>query len=140
MKKITIVLDGVADRENEKLGGKTPLEYAHTPNLDALYRKSRSGVVKTIPEGMEVGSAVANLSLLGFDPATYRGRAVIEAAGLSMPIDENDLYIRANMVTFEGDTFEGSSIKSYSAYDIATEKAQPIAGALAGAVFGVLRG
>ena len=136
MKKITIVLDGVADRENEKLGGKTPLEYAHTPNLDALYRKSRSGVVKTIPEGMEVGSAVANLSLLGFDPATYRGRAVIEAAGLSMPIDENDLYIRANMVTFEGDTFEESSIKSYSAYDIATEKAQPIAGALAGAGFG----
>ncbi|MDL2237573.1 hypothetical protein LJC56_07080 [Christensenellaceae bacterium OttesenSCG-928-K19] len=136
MKKITIVLDGVADRPNEKLGGKTPLEYAHTPNLDTLFQKSRGGVVKTIPDGLEIGSAVANLSLLGFDPHTYRGRAVIEAAGLEMPIDENDLYIRANMVTFEGGSFEDSKIKSYSAYEIATEKAEPVAKALAKEVFG----
>jgi len=135
MKKITIVLDGVADRPNAKLGGKTPLEYANTPNLDALFRKSRYGTVRTIPEGLEVGSAVANLSLLGFDPSTYRGRAVIEAAGLHMPIDENDMYIRVNMVNFEGDSFEGSKIKSYSAFDISTEKAKPVADALAKAVY-----
>ncbi len=135
MKKITIVLDGVADRPNARLDNKTPLEYAKTPNLDRLFAQSKCGTVKTIPDGLEIGSAVANLSLLGFDPATYRGRAVIEAAGLHMPIDENDLYIRVNMVTFEGGRFEDSSIKSYSAYDIATEKAQPVAEALAAAVY-----
>ncbi len=127
MKKITIVLDGVADRPNEKLNGKTPLEYANTPNLDALAAKSKKGLVRTIPGGMEIGSAVANLSLLGFDPSTYRGRAVIEAAGLDMDIDNDAMYVRANMVAFSGDNFEESAIKSYSAYDIPTEKAQPIA-------------
>lgn len=135
MKKITIVLDGVADRPNDLLGGKTPLEYAKTPNLDALFQKSISGVVRTIPVGLEIGSAVANLSLLGFDPTTYRGRAIIEAAGLNMPINEEDLYIRCNMVTFEGDCFEDSKMKSYSAYEIPTAKAQPIANGLAQEVF-----
>jgi len=136
MKKITIVLDGVADRPNPQLDGKTPLEYAHTPHLDELFGRSRCGTVKTIPDGLEIGSAVANIGLLGFDPSTYRGRAVIEAAGLDMPIDENDLYIRVNMVKFEGGSFEGSSIKSYSAYDIPTADAEPVAKALAENVYG----
>lgn len=135
MKKITIVLDGVADRPNEKLGGKTPLEYAKTPNLDALYQKSTAGVVRTIPPGLEIGSAVANLSLLGFDPHTYRGRAIIEAAGLDFPINEDDLYIRCNMVTLEGDSFENSVLASYSAHEISTELAEPIANMLAKDVF-----
>lgn len=135
MKKITIVLDGSADRQNALLDGKTPLEYANTPNLDALFKKSLSGVVKTIPDGMEVGSAVANLSLLGFDPSTYKGRAVIEASGLNMPIDEDDMYIRVNMVNFEGNEFEESHIKSYSAFDIPTEEAEPLAKALKEAVY-----
>lgn len=135
MKKITLVLDGVADRPNAALAGKTPLEYAKTPNLDALYKKSLGGTVLTIPEGLEVGSAVANLSLLGFDPHTYRGRSIIEAAGLHLPMNENDLYIRCNLVAFEGGSFETSRIKSYSAYDIATEVAEPVVRELAEAVF-----
>lgn len=135
MKKITLVLDGVADRPNSKLDYKTPLEYARTPNLDALYKKSMGGTVKTIPKGLEVGSAVANLSLLGFDPYTYRGRAIIEAAGLGLPMNENDLYIRCNLVTFEGTSFQKSRIKSYSAYEIETEIAEPIVAELAEKVF-----
>lgn len=135
MKKITLVLDGVADRPNAALGNKTPLEYAKTPNLDALYAKALGGTVLTIPDGLEVGSAVANLSLLGFDPHTYRGRSIIEAAGLHLPMNEEDLYIRCNLVTFEGDSFETSRIKSYSAYDIATEVAKPVAKELAAKVF-----
>lgn len=135
MKKITLVLDGSADRPNAALGHKTPLEYASTPNLDALYKKSLSGTCLTIPQGLEVGSAVANLSLLGFDPYTYRGRSIIEAAGLGLPMNENDLYIRCNLVTFEGDSFEASRIKSYSAYDIATDVAQPVMKELAAAVY-----
>ena len=135
MKKITLVLDGSADRPNAALGHKTPLEYASTPNLDALYKKSLSGTCLTIPQGLEVGSAVANLSLLGFDPYTYRGRSIIEAAGLGLPMNENDLYIRCNLVTFEGNSFEASSIKSYSAYDIATDVAEPVMKELAAAVY-----
>ena len=135
MKRITIVLDGSADRKNTALGNKTPLEYAKTPNLDKLYKKSLSGTVKTIPDGMEVGSAVANLSLLGFDPVQYKGRAVIEAAGLNMPIDPDNLYIRVNMVNFEGKDFEEAHIKSYSAFDIPTEEAAPIAAELKAAVY-----
>ena len=71
MKKITLVLDGSADRPNAALGNKTPLEYAKTPALDGLFQKSTGGTVLTIPKGLEVGSAVANLSLLGFDPVSY---------------------------------------------------------------------
>lgn len=135
MKNITLILDGVADRKNEKLGGKTPLEYAKTKNLDALFKKSAAGLVKTIPDGLEIGSAVANLGLMGFDASGYRGRAIIEAAGLNMPINENDLYIRCNMVTFEGDSFEKSRMKSYSAFDIETKFAGPVAEALKNAVY-----
>ncbi|MGI6154101.1 MAG: hypothetical protein ACOYJB_09780 [Christensenellaceae bacterium] len=136
MKRIMLVLDGVADRENKLLEGKTPLEYAKTPNLDALFQKSKAGTVKTIPDGLEIGSAVANLGLLGFNAEGYRGRAIIEAAGLNMPINEDDLYIRCNMVHFEGDSFESSRMKSYSAFEIETEKAEPVARAMAEAVYG----
>lgn len=136
MKKITIVLDGVADRPNQQLNGKTPLEYAETPNLDALARKSEVGLVRTIPPGMEVGSAVGNLSMLGFDADGYRGRSFVEAAGMGLPIDENDLYVRVNFVTLEGDSLWDSKIRSYSAYDVPTEKAAPVARELAEKVFG----
>lgn len=136
MKKITIVLDGVADRPNKELDGMTPLEYAQTPNLDRLARESEIGLVRTIPPGMEVGSAVGNLSMLGFDPAGYRGRSVIEAAGLGLPIDPNDLYIRVNFVNFDGADFDSSSIRSYSAYDVPTEVAAPVAEDLTAAVYG----
>lgn len=135
MKKITIVLDGVADRPNAQLGGKTPLEYAHTPNLDRLAAQSELGLVRTIPPGMEVGSAVGNLSMLGFDPSGYRGRSYVEAAGMGLPINENDLYVRTNFVTFEGDSLETSVIRSYSAYDVSTDVAAPVAGKLAADVF-----
>ncbi len=124
-KKITLVLDGVADRVISSLGA-TPLEAAKTPVLDALAKKSLLGCVRNIPEGMEVGSAVANLSLLGFDPAQYQGRAVVEAAGSGMQTNEKSLYVRANFVTLEGDTYETSRIKSYSAYEVQSETAQPL--------------
>lgn len=135
MKKITIVLDGVADRPNAQLDGKTPLEYAVTPNLDDLASRSELGLVRTIPPGMEVGSAVGNLGMLGFDPGGYRGRSYVEAAGMGLPIRENDLYVRTNFVTFAGDSLETSVIKSYSAGDISAEEAAPLARKLQETVF-----
>ncbi len=127
MKQFTIVLDGIADRPQSTLNGKTPMEAANTPGLDALFTQSRPGTVRTIPEGQEVGSAVANMNLLGYDPVKcYKGRAVIEAAGAGLPVKQGALYVRCNYVTFEGDDFENSTMQSYSAHDIDTHLAQPL--------------
>jgi len=127
MKRFTIVLDGIADRPQQKLGGRTPMEAASTPGLDALFAKSRPGTVQTIPAGQEVGSAVANMNLLGYDPVRcYRGRAVIEAAGAGLPVKAGALYVRCNLVTLEGPDFESSVMQSYSAHDIETHLAHPL--------------
>jgi 2,3-bisphosphoglycerate-independent phosphoglycerate mutase len=127
MKRFMIVLDGIADRPQKALYGKTPMEAARTPALDRLFKSSRPGTVLTIPPGLEVGSSVANLSLLGYDPArVYKGRAVIEAAGAGLAVNNRDLYIRCNFITLEGDSFETSVMKSYSAHDIESEKAKPL--------------
>jgi len=127
MKQFTIVLDGIADRPQEKLGGRTPMEAARTPGLDALFASSIPGTVRTIGPGLEVGSAVANLSLLGYDPAkTYKGRAVIEAAGAGIPVKPGNLYIRCNLVSLAGDEYETSTLESYNAHDIETSEAAPL--------------
>jgi len=127
MKKIILILDGMADRGQKVLGGKTPLEYADTPNLDKLFQKSKGGCVQTIPEGEEAGSAVANLNMLGYTSSeVYRGRAVIEAAGADIDIDKKSLYIRTNFVSFIGDSFDESVIESYSAHEIKTEDAESL--------------
>lgn len=127
MKQFTIVLDGIADRPQNKLNGKTPMEAANTPGLDALFAQSKPGTVRTIPEGLEVGSAVANMNLLGYDPAKcYKGRAVIEAAGAGLPVKQGALYVRCNLVTLEGDDFENSTMQSYSAHDIETHLSRPL--------------
>lgn len=135
MKKIVIVLDGVADRKNIKLNNQTPLEFASTPNLDILANRSILGCVNTIPKGLEIGSAVANLSLLGFDPRSYNGRAVIEAAGVGLKTKSDNLYIRTNFVNFEGADYLQSKIKNYSAYDIPTEISKPLTDLLNEKVF-----
>lgn len=136
MKRFTIVLDGIADRPQEKLGGKTPMEAAETPGLDRLFRMSQPGTVLTIPPGLEIGSSVANLSLLGHDPAkVYKGRAVIEAAGAGLPVNNDDLYIRCNFVTLEGKDFDASVMQSYSAHDIRTEAARTLTDKLNAEVF-----
>ncbi|MGI5848737.1 MAG: hypothetical protein ACOX8Q_01480 [Christensenellales bacterium] len=136
MKQFTIVLDGIADRPQIKLNGKTPMEAAVTPCLDGLYKQSKPGVVMTIPSGLEVGSAVANMSLMGYNPAeVYRGRAVIEAAGADITVHPDNLYIRCNLVTLEGSSFDNSIMQSYSAHDIETEKARLLVDRLNNEVF-----
>ncbi|MDE6144112.1 MAG: phosphoglycerate mutase, partial [Muribaculaceae bacterium] len=70
MKHIIILGDGMADRPCAALGGLTPLEAAHTPALDALAARGRSGLLATVPEGFSPGSEIAHLSLLGYDLPT----------------------------------------------------------------------
>ena len=68
MKYVVVLCDGMADEPLEELGGMTPLEKAHTPNLDRMAQISEIGMVQTVPDGMAPGSDTANLSVIGYDP------------------------------------------------------------------------
>jgi 2,3-bisphosphoglycerate-independent phosphoglycerate mutase len=100
MKYAIIIPDGAADEPLEELGGHTPLEAAHTPNMDLVARQGRQGMVRTVPEGFESGSDVATMSLLGYDPKVYHtGRAPLEAAAQHIPLLPTDWVFRCNLVT-----------------------------------------
>ena len=99
-KYVVIVPDGAADEPLELFGGRTPLEAAETPNLDRISVEGRQGLVQTVPEGMDPGSDVAQMSLLGYDPADfYSGRAPIEAAAQGISLGPKDWVFRCNLVT-----------------------------------------
>src|SRR5690554_5018392 len=99
MKYIVLLGDGMADEPIEELGGKTPLEYARTPRMDALARAGRLGLAETIPPGFHPGSDVANLSVFGYDPATcYSGRSPLEAASMGVALGPDDVAFRLNLV------------------------------------------
>ncbi len=119
MKFALIVGDGMADYPLEELGGHTPLEAADTANMDRLAREGTVGTVCTIPDGMQPGSDIANLSLLGYDVAKYySGRAPLEAANLGIELSPDDVAFRCNLVTVE----DGVMI-DYSAGHITSEEA-----------------
>jgi len=102
VKTIVAVGDGMADEAMDELGGKTPLEVAHTPHMDFLASNGTVGMLRTIPRGMDPGSDVANMALMGYSPrAYYTGRAPLEAASLNLSMGVNDLAFRCNLVTLE---------------------------------------
>jgi 2,3-bisphosphoglycerate-independent phosphoglycerate mutase len=119
MKYIVIVGNGMADYPISELGARTPLEVANTPNLDHLARKGRMGMIKTIPEGMEPDSTVANLSILGYDPRHYyTGRGPFEAGAAGVELGERDVAFRCNLVTVKN-----GRMVDYSAGHISNEEA-----------------
>ena len=100
MKYIVLLGDGMADESLEELSGRTPLEHAHTPNMDALAQKGEVGLMETVPQGFHPGSDVANLSVFGYDPATcYSGRSPLEAASMGVELGPEDVAFRLNLVT-----------------------------------------
>lgn len=124
MKYIIVLGDGMADEPIESLDGKTPLEYAETPAMDALSKKAEIGMVHTIPEGMKPGSDTANLAVLGYDPKKYySGRSPLEALSIGVPMQDTDIAIRCNIVTIseEDVPFEEQTIIDHSADEISTE-------------------
>lgn len=124
MKYVIVLGDGMADEPIESLGGKTPLEYAATPAMDALSKKAEIGMVHTIPEGMKPGSDTANLAVLGYDPKKYySGRSPLEALSIGVPMKDTDIAIRCNIVTISEDDvpFEEKTIIDHSADEISTE-------------------
>src|SRR5512143_631451 len=103
-KYILLVGDGMGDYPLPELNGKTPLEAAHTPQMDRLASCGLMGTVRTIPVGMEPGSDVANMSLLGYDPRRYHtGRAPLEAASMGVQLAAGEVALRCNLVTLAAD-------------------------------------
>lgn len=126
MKYVVMLGDGMADEPLEELGGRTPLEYADTPTLDALARVSQIGTVRTVPEGMAPGSDTANLSVIGYDPRKYyTGRSPLEALSIGVPMKPDDVALRCNLVTLSDDTlpYGEKTILDHSASEISTEEA-----------------
>ena len=102
MKHVVLVGDGMADETIESLGGKTPLESARTPHINQVAAQGIVGEVTTVPKGFPPGSDVANLSLMGYNPSVYyTGRAPLEAASMGIPLKEDDVAYRCNLVTLE---------------------------------------
>lgn len=126
MKYGIVIIDGASGLPLPEHGGKTCLELAKTPNLDALVGEGILGLVRTVPAGMEPSSACACMSVLGYDPKVYyRGRAAIEARSMNIPIGEGEVVFRCNLVA----TREGK-MWSYSSGYISTEEAKELIAAL----------
>ena len=119
MKHIIILGDGMADWPVDSLGGKTLLQYAHTPYMDMLAAKGRTGMLSTVPEGFHPGSEVANSSILGYDQSrVYEGRGPLEAASIGVELADDDMAIRCNLICIDGE-----DIKNHSAGHLTTEEA-----------------
>lgn len=94
----------MADHAVERLGGKTLLEYANTPNMDNLARIGRTGRLATVPDGFLPGSEVANATILGYDMnKVYEGRGPLEAASIGYEMEPGDLALRCNIICLEND-------------------------------------
>jgi len=105
MKYCVVIPDGAADYPIEELHGKTPLEAADTPNMDRVSMLGRQGTMQTVPPGMDPGSDVAIMSVLGVNPAEcYSGRAPLEAASMGIELGPDDVAFRCNLVTVHDDT------------------------------------
>lgn len=112
----------MADYPLEELDGRTPLQVADTPNMDKLAKKGRCGKLRTIPQGMPSGSAVANLSILGYDPRIYfRGRGVLEAVSMGIELSPEDVAFRCNTICVEDDR-----IKNHSGGHITSQEAEQL--------------
>lgn len=124
MKFIVLLGDGMADYPIPELGDRTPLQVAKTPNMDYIAKNGLTGSVSPIPLGLPLGSDVANLSILGYNPKKYySGRAPLEAASMGIDLTPEDVAFRCNLVTLRliGTEF---IMEDYSAGHISTEDAR----------------
>ncbi|MDY6917680.1 MAG: cofactor-independent phosphoglycerate mutase [Chloroflexota bacterium] len=130
MKYCVLIIDGAADWPLAKRGGKTCLELARTPNLDAMARDGVVGLARTVPPGMEPSSACACMSILGYDPAEYPlGRSAIEARSMGIPIADGEAVFRCNLVAVQD-----GRMRDYSAGYIGSSEAHVLVAALNDAV------
>ncbi len=104
MKTLIVVCDGMADRPLRGLGGKTPLEFAKTPNMDKFAKGGICGILDPIAPGIRAGSDTSHLAILGYDPIkVYTGRGPFEAAGVGLEVLPGDIAFRCNFGTVNKD-------------------------------------
>lgn len=126
-KAVVFLADGMADEPVEALGGKTPLEAVDTPYMDSIARNGASGTFLTLPEGFPTSSDAANMSVLGYELASfYPGRGPIEATSRGIQLGPDDVAWRCNLVTVEN-----GILRDYSAGHISKERAKAFMDALA---------
>ncbi len=102
MKYVIVIPDGCADEPQAAFEGRTPLQAADIPNCDEIAATGQVGLTNHVPAHLPAGSAVANMSLLGYDPNRhFTGRAPIEAAAGGVELGDDDWAIRCNLVTIE---------------------------------------
>jgi len=126
MKYCVLIIDGAAGWALPERDDKTCLELAHTPNLDSIAEEGVVGLVRTVPQGMEPSSACACMSVLGYDPRVYyRGRSGIEAKSMDIPVDEDEVVFRCNLVAVRD-----GIMWSYSSGHIGTAEASALIASL----------
>jgi 2,3-bisphosphoglycerate-independent phosphoglycerate mutase len=124
MKYVVCVPDGCADEPVDQLGGRTPIGVAHLPTITALAARGEVGRAAVIPEGMPPGSDVGNMSIFGYDPATYHtGRAPIEAAALGLRLRDDQVAYRCNLVT----VYDGTMVDFAGGHPSTGEAAEVLA-------------
>jgi 2,3-bisphosphoglycerate-independent phosphoglycerate mutase len=116
----------MGDLPIKSLGNKTPLEAAETPNMDALAKNGKIGLMYSVKKGVAPESDVAVISLLGYDPFKYStGRGVIEAVGAGLKMKDGDLALRCNLATLgEGKTIIDRRVARSLSTEEATELSQ----------------
>jgi len=126
MKYCVLIIDGAAGWALPERGGKTCLELARIPNLNAMAREGMLGLVRTVPQGMEPSSACACMSVLGYDPKIYyRGRSGIEARSMGISVADDEVVFRCNLVAVRD-----GKMWSYSSGHIETSEAHGLIAAL----------
>lgn len=126
MKYAVVLCDGMADYPVEALNGKTPMSVANKPCMNELAKHAEVGLVKTVADGLKPGSDVANLSVMGYEPAKYyTGRSPLEAASIGIDLKDDDVTLRCNLVTLsEEEKYEDKTMVDYCADDISSEEAR----------------
>src|SRR3954452_2212581 len=136
MKYAIVIPDGCADEPQPSLGGKTPLQAAHKPNMDRIARQGVVGRSNNVPQPLTPASDVATLSLFGYDPlAVYTGRAPLETAAMGIALGPDDWAIRCNLVNVED-----GRMRDFTAGHIPSEEGRPLLETLQAALGGPLPG
>lgn len=125
MKYAVVLYDGMADYPVPALGGKTPMELAKKPLFDRMASRGEVGLVKTVADGLKPGSDIANLSVMGYDPAVYyTGRSPLEAVSIGVKLADDDIAMRCNLVCLsDEESYDDKTMVDYSAGDITSEDA-----------------
>lgn len=130
MKYVIVIPDGCADEPQEALGGKTPLQAAHKPNMDRIAQQGVVGRANNVPRPLTPASDVATLSLFGYDPlVVYTGRAPLETAAMGIALGADDWAIRCNLVHVENEC-----MRDFTSGHISSEEGRPLLSALQAAL------